>query len=58
MSDKLLTVPETAEILSLSKQATYRLIAEKQLPHFKLSERRIGISQKQIENFLASRLVE
>ncbi len=57
MTEKLLSVPEVAGVLSLSKQATYRLVAEHKIEHYKLSARRIGISQEQIESFLTARFV-
>ena len=58
MSERLLTVPEAAELLSLSKQATYRLIQYREIDHYKLGARRIGISRDQIDNYLQKHLIE
>ncbi len=57
MTEKLLSVPELAGVLSLSKQAAYRLIAEHKIEHYKVSARRIGISPEQISDFLNRRRV-
>ncbi len=48
----LLTVPEVATKLGVSRQHAYRLIAEGRLPAVRLSERRLRVPQEALDAWL------
>jgi excisionase family DNA binding protein len=57
----LLTVPEVAAHLGVSRQHVYRLISEGRLPAVRLSERRLRVPRPALEAWLqmqANRAVE
>jgi excisionase family DNA binding protein len=51
MPEKLLTVEEVADYLNVDKFTVYRLLAEKELPAFKVGNQ-WRFKRKQIENWL------
>lgn len=55
MTKNILTIEEVAEELRLSTIQVRRLIREKGLPHFRLSERRFLIDRTDLEDWLQSR---
>src|SRR5271163_604935 len=57
MSDKLLSIPEAAERLGLSRHTIRAWVQKRQIQHYKLG-RRILISPESLTSFLAKRLVE
>lgn len=55
--DMILTVPEAAKLLRLSRAFTYQLVAEAQLPSLKLG-RRVLIPRSALERFIEDRAEE
>jgi excisionase family DNA binding protein len=54
MLEKLLTVEQVAEYLNIDKFTVYRLLADKQLPAFKVGNQ-WRFKRKSIENWLKQR---
>jgi excisionase family DNA binding protein len=57
VKEKLLTVAEVAEYLSVSDQTVRRWIKEKKLPAFKL-DRELRVRESDLEAFLEARRVQ
>lgn len=49
---QLFTIGEVASYLRMSKSQVYLMIAKKKLPHIRLSERRIVVSEEDLVAFL------
>jgi excisionase family DNA binding protein len=54
---KLLTISEAAEILRISKSQLYSMVARKQIPVIRISERRIVIAETDLETFIEKRRI-
>lgn len=52
----LLTIPEVATILGVSRERCYRLAAEGRIPSVRLSPRRIRVPRAALEAWLAEEL--
>lgn len=57
LADEMLTVPEVAEHLRVSRVRAYDLIKEAGIPHVRLSEHRIRVPRGQFESWLSERVV-
>jgi excisionase family DNA binding protein len=55
MMDKILTVPEVATYLQMSRSKVYYLIQRKELPHIKIG-RNVRIRQSDLEQWLNSKV--
>lgn len=53
--EKLLTVPEAAELLRLSPGTLYHLISRRAVPCVKLSKRCVRFRQSELERWIVSR---
>lgn len=56
--DQMLTVPEAARFLRMSRAQVYMMIQQKKIPYIRLSERRIVIRFEDLEQWLKSRRQE
>jgi excisionase family DNA binding protein len=50
--EPIMTVPQAARYLKLSKSQLYLLIQKRKIPHIRLTERRIVILEKDLKKFL------
>lgn len=50
--DRLYTVAEVSKYLRLSKSQVYYMIARKELPHLRLSERRVVVRETDLKKWL------
>jgi excisionase family DNA binding protein len=57
MDDEILTIPETARYLKISKSKIYWLVATKQLPHIKI-QRNVRIRRVDLEKWLEGQLCD
>jgi excisionase family DNA binding protein len=57
LAEELITVPEMAARLRISRVRAYTFIEEAGIPHVRLSSRRIRIPREQFEDWLADRTV-
>lgn len=53
--EPILTVPEAARYLRISKAQVYFMIQKKQIPHIRLSERRVVIRLADLEAWVEGR---
>lgn len=56
--DRLLTVPEAAKFLRISKSQLYLLIEQKRIPHIRLTERRVVIRESDLKLWIEKRAVK
>jgi excisionase family DNA binding protein len=56
--DRLLTVPEAAKFLRISKSQLYLLIEQKKIPHIRLTERRVVIRESDLKLWIEKRAVK
>lgn len=56
--DRLLTVPEAAKFLRISKSQLYLLIEQKRIPHIRLSERRVVIRESDLKLWIEKKAVK
>jgi excisionase family DNA binding protein len=49
---EVLTVPEVAELLRITRTRAYDLIAQGELPAFRLGARSIRVNRQELERFL------
>lgn len=52
MNDLLLTVPEAAKYLRLSKSQLYLLIQKRKIPYVRLTEKRIVIRESELQKWI------
>jgi excisionase family DNA binding protein len=57
MMDRILTVPEVATYLQMSKSKVYYLIQRKEVPHIKIG-RNVRIRQSDLEKWLTKQSIE
>lgn len=57
MQDQILTIPEVAEYLKLSKSKVYLLVQAGKIPHFKIG-RNVRIREKDLSQWLEQNRVE
>ena len=50
---RLLTIPEAAEVLRMSRERTYELAARGEIPVLRISERRIRVPEDALERWIA-----
>ena len=50
--ERLMTVSEVARYLRLSKSQVYALIQRNEIPHFRVSERRIVVSESDLKAWI------
>jgi excisionase family DNA binding protein len=55
MDDPVLTIPEVAEYLKISKSKIYYLVSRKEIPHLKIG-RNVRIRQSDLERWLNSQV--
>ena len=55
--DEILTIPQVAKILKMSKSKVYPLIQHRQLPHIKL-QRNVRVRMSDLEKWLQKHLVD
>lgn len=53
----LLTLPQVAEILSISKAGMYRLVGQRQLPFYKVG-RSLRFSEEDVQDYLSRNRVK
>jgi len=53
--DQMLTVPEAAKYLRMSRAQVYFLIQQRKIPHIRLSERRVVIRVSDLEKWVENR---
>ncbi len=58
MDDKLYKVSEVAVYLRLSRSQVYAMIARRELPHVRLSKRRIIVREKDLKIWMESKAKE
>lgn len=51
-ADEMLKVAAAAKYLQVSKALVYQLIAKKQIPHIRVSKRRVVIRKSELEKWL------
>jgi excisionase family DNA binding protein len=56
--DRLLTVPEAAKFLRISKSQLYLLIEQKRIPHIRLTERRVVIRESDLKLWIEKKAVK
>ena len=56
--DRMLTVSEVAKYLRLSKSQVYLMVQKKKLPYIRLSERRIVVRKKDLEQWIDNKFEE
>lgn len=54
-SDEMMKVAAAAKYLQVSKALLYQLISRKEIPHIRLSKRRIIIRKRDLEKWLEKR---
>lgn len=52
MNDQLLTVPEAAKYLRISKSQLYLLVQRKKIPYVRLTEKRIVIRESELSKWI------
>ncbi len=57
MNDQLLTVPEAAKYLRISKSQLYLLIQRKKIPHVRLTKKRIVIRESELTKWIEKNTV-
>ena len=57
MDDKILTIPEVAEILKISKAKLYALVAKNEIPHIRL-DRNVRIWEKDLVRWLEKQTIQ
>lgn len=55
--DEILTIPQVAKILKMSKSKVYLLIQRRQLPHIKL-QRNVRVRMSDLERWLQKHIVD
>lgn len=55
MVDQWLTVPEVAKRLGIARQEAYNMVASGEIPAKRLSPRRIRISEKELQDWVAAK---
>lgn len=53
--DQMLTVPEAAKYLRMSRAQVYLMIQQRKIPHIRLSERRVVIRVSDLEKWVENR---
>ncbi|MCC7360556.1 MAG: helix-turn-helix domain-containing protein [Anaerolineales bacterium] len=56
MDDNVMTVPEVARYLKLSKSKVYCLVQQRQIPHIKIG-RNVRVREKDVQAWLAANSV-
>jgi excisionase family DNA binding protein len=56
--EPMLTVPEAARYLRISRAQLYALIQQKKIPHIRLSQKRVVIRAADLERWLEDRKQE
>ena len=56
MDDNVMTVPEVARYLKLSKSKVYGLVQQRQIPHIKIG-RNVRVREKDVQAWLAANSV-
>ncbi len=54
--DKILTIPEVAEVLKISKAKIYMLVSKKKIPHIKI-QRNVRIRESDLVKWLEQQTV-
>ena len=55
--DQILTIPEVAKYLKISKSKIYYLVAKKRIPHVKIG-RNVRIRESDLQKWMNSQIVE
>lgn len=56
--DELLKVSEASKYMKISKALLYQMINRKEIPHIRLSERRVVIKKIELDKWLEARAVK
>ncbi len=56
--DQMLTVPEAAKYLRMSRTQVYLMIQQRRIPHIRLSERRVVIRVTDLEKWVEAKKQE
>lgn len=57
-SDDMLTYKEAAKLVGLKLATLYSKVSRREIPHFRLSDRLVVFSRRELKSWLASRRVE
>jgi excisionase family DNA binding protein len=58
MNDQLLTVPEAAKYLRISKSQLYLLVQRKKIPYVRLTEKRIVIRESELQKWIEKNTIK
>ena len=55
--DEILTIPEVASYLKLSKAKLYYMVKRQQIPHFRIGERNVRIRKTDLEKWIEANCI-